>query len=95
MKKTLFTLNVNKYSPEIVELTYPHLKAYAHKIGAEFVEITERKFKKMPVTYEKLQIFNLGKDNDWNIFIDADAMIQPMMLGFAATIAAISASCFT
>ena len=81
LKKTIFTLNLNPdvYKP-ITDLTYPLMKHYAHKIGAEFVEITERKFPewKSP-TYEKCQVWQLGQDmkNDWNIFFDADAIIHP------------------
>lgn len=77
MRKAVFTLNINNYAPEIRELTYPLIKHYCHKIGAEFCEITERKNPSWPLPYEKLQIYDLGKDNDWNIFIDADAMVYP------------------
>jgi hypothetical protein len=78
-KKTLFTLNVNNYIPEITKFTYPLFKRYAHKIGADFHVITKRKFPKFPVTYEKLQIYELAQQqkNDWNIYIDSDAMIHP------------------
>ena len=77
MKKVLWTLNINNYEPDICELTYPYLKKYADKIGADFKIITERKFPNMNVTYEKLQVYELGKDNDYNIFIDSDALIHP------------------
>jgi len=81
IKKTVFTLNIGNYAPELTAITYPLMKAYAHKIGAEFFEITERKFPNWPLTYEKLQIYELGKrlQNDWNIFFDADCMIHPCM----------------
>lgn len=61
MKKTIFILNVNDYSPEITALTYPLIEAYAHKIGADFHIIRERKFPEWPVTYEKLQIYELAQ----------------------------------
>jgi len=79
IKKTLFTLNIGNYAPEITKITYPLLKYYAHKIGADFHIITERKFPEWPVTYEKLQIFELAQEmgNDWNIYIDSDAIIHP------------------
>jgi hypothetical protein len=79
MKKTVFTLNVNGYSKEITDLTYPLLKYWTHKIGAEFFEIKERKYPDMPVVYEKIQIYDLGREmkNDWNIYIDSDALIHP------------------
>ena len=80
MKKTLFTLNLDPEPyREITDLTYPLLKHYAKKIGAEFVEITERKFPQWPPTFEKLQIYKLGQEmeNDWNIFFDADSLVHP------------------
>ncbi len=79
-KKTFFTLNLNpdKYK-EITDLTYPLFKKYCYKIGAEFYEITERKFPDYPPNYEKCQVYQLGQDmnNDWNIFFDCDAIIHP------------------
>lgn len=77
MLKRLFTLNIGDYSPDIRALTYPLLQHYAKKIGAEFCEITERKYPDWPMNYEKLQIYDLGKDSDWNIYVDADALISP------------------
>lgn len=79
MKKTIFVLNVDNYSKEITDITYPFIKKYAEKIGADFYEITERKFPDMPPVYEKMQIYELAKQmgNDWNIYIDSDAFIHP------------------
>lgn len=78
-KKTVYTLNVNGYSPEITALTYPLISHYARKCGAEFYIINERKFSNWPVTYEKLQIYYLSKlrDDDWSIYIDSDALVHP------------------
>lgn len=77
MRKTVFTLNVNDYSPEITAITYPFIEGYAKKIGADFHVIDKRKFPDWPVTYEKFQIYDLGRDNDWNIYIDSDALVHP------------------
>lgn len=79
IKKTVFTLNVNKYNPEMTELTYPLIKGYADKIGADFHIISERKFPKYPPEYEIMQIYDLGREmkNDWNIYIDSDTLIHP------------------
>jgi len=79
LKKTVFTLNVDNYAPEITELTYPLIKHYAHKIGAGFHIINERKYPGWPPVYEKLQIYDLAQEmgNDWNIYIDSDALIHP------------------
>jgi hypothetical protein len=82
LKKTLFVLNVDNYAPEIREVTYPLLKHYAEKIGAEFYEIKKRKFPGWPPVYEKLQIYELAQKmgNDWNLYIDCDALIHPDLI---------------
>jgi hypothetical protein len=79
LHKAIYLLNVNGYSPEITALTYPLIRGYARKIGADVVEITERRFPDWPVTYEKLQIHELGRRNgaEWHIYIDSDALIHP------------------
>lgn len=88
IKKTVFTLSVDNYSPQITELTYPLIKQYADKIGAEFYVISERKYPDMPVTYEKLQIYDLGREmgNDWNIFFDSDTLVHPETIDFTTQI---------
>lgn len=82
MKKVIYLLNIDNYAPEITELTYPLIYRYADKINAEVFQIKERKFPSWPLTYEKLQIYELGKLNkaDWNIYIDSDALIHPDMV---------------
>jgi hypothetical protein len=77
MTKTLYTLNIDNYSSDITDLTYPLLRAYAKKIGAEFHVIDTRRWPRMPPVYEKLQIFELGAKSDWNIYIDSDALVHP------------------
>lgn len=86
IKKTVFTLNVDNYAPEITRLTYPLIRYYANKIGADFHIINTRKFPDMPPVYEKLQIYELAQEmgNDWNIYIDSDALIHPETPDFTA-----------
>lgn len=81
MKTTLYTLNVDNYAPRICEVTYPLLKRYADKIGAEFYVIDERKSPDLPPVIEKLQIYDLARerDDDWIIFFDSDALVHPDM----------------
>ena len=79
IKKTVYTVCVNNYLPEICSITIPTIQAYAGKIGANFHLITERKFPEFPPTYEKMQVFELGVDNDWNILIDADIILSKNM----------------
>lgn len=77
MKKTIYTLSVDNYAPEITEITFPLINQYAEKIGAEFAIITDRQFPDMPPVYEKMQLFELSKENDWTIYIDADTLVHP------------------
>lgn len=86
IKKAIFTLNIDNFNPEITELTFPLINHYAKKIDAEFIVIKDRKFEGWPVVYEKMQIYELSQqmENDWNIYIDADALIHPDMIDFTA-----------
>ena len=63
----VYTLNIDDYFPEMMEITVPLMKKYADKIGANFIEINRRKFSDWHIHYEKLQIYELGKEADWNI----------------------------
>lgn len=82
LKKTIYLLNVDNYAPQITELSYPLIHHYAKKIGAQVFEIKERKFPGWPPVYEKLQIYELAQlhANDWNIYIDSDALIHPDLM---------------
>jgi len=78
-KTVIYVLLVNDYLPELCQLTIPNLRAYAERLGAEFKLITERRFSEWPITYEKIQVHELGMDNEWNVLIDADTIIHPDM----------------
>lgn len=84
MKKTIFTLAIGDYPKEITDLTFPWITRYARKIGADFRVISDRKFPKWGITYEKHQIHKLGAKNDWNLFVDADALIHPDLMDLTA-----------
>lgn len=79
MKKTLYTLCVDNYAPEITALTFPLLKAFADKIGADFRVIDKRLHPEMPPVYEKFQIWDVEKErkSDWVLFFDADTLLHP------------------
>jgi hypothetical protein len=79
MKKAVWVLLIGDYFPELMEVTLPSIEAYAKRIGADLKYITERKFPEFPITYEKLQIWELGKEYFWNILIDADTAIRETM----------------
>jgi hypothetical protein len=79
MKKTIYTLNVDNYAPEITAITYPLLELFAMKIGADFFVIEERKSPQFPPVYEKLQIREIADErrDDWIYYIDSDALVHP------------------
>ena len=79
MKIIIHVLNVDNYFPELTKLTFPTIEAWANKIHADVNYITKRKYPDWPVEYEKLQIYQDGKDADWNILCDADILIHPDM----------------
>lgn len=86
--KSLYTLNVGGYAPQLTALTYPLLQHYARKIGAEFYIIESRKWPKYPVVYEKLQIYDLAakRGDEWSIYLDSDALVHPETVDFSAFI---------
>jgi len=74
--KAVFTVIVDNYMPELCSYTVPTIKEYAERIGAEHIIIDQRKFPDFPPTYEKMQIFELGKKFDHCILVDADMEID-------------------
>lgn len=79
IKKAVWVLNINDYRPDVCEHTYPTIKDFCKRIGADFNEIKERKFPNHPVTMEKMQVYELGKDYDINILVDADLLVSPKL----------------
>jgi len=78
-RKVIYTLRVGDYAPKICQMTYPLLRAYAHKIGADFEIISTRRWPAYPPVYEKLQIWHLAQEakNAWSIFVDSDTLVHP------------------
>src|SRR3989344_5319340 len=77
MKKCVHTIVIDNWFPSMCAITLPLLRAYAQRIGADFNIISKTKFPDFPPNYEKMQIYELGKDYDWNIYIDADMVVDP------------------
>jgi len=81
-KKMIFTLNIDNHMPEVTRLTFPYIRKWADKIQADWTIINKRKFEDWPITYEKMQIFELanqlvGEGYEWFIYIDSDALLHP------------------
>ena len=72
MKKGVFVVRVDDYLPGLCALTLPTIERYAKKIGASFTLIDQRRYPEYPPTYEKMQVYDLGRGNDYNILFDCD-----------------------
>jgi hypothetical protein len=79
MNKCIFTVAVDGYHPEILAETIPLMEKYAYKIEADFRVIIDRKFPELPPTYEKMQIYDMGKGYDLNLLLDADIYVTEDM----------------
>ena len=77
MRKLIHVVNINDFFPELFALTYPTIKSYAERNGYMINMITERKFPDYPINYEKMQVYEDGKDAVVNILCDADMLIHP------------------
>jgi hypothetical protein len=81
-KKMIFTLNIDNHMPEVTEITFPYMQRWADKLRADRMIIDSRKFPEWPITYEKMQIFELAnrlaRDGyEWFIYLDSDALLHP------------------
>jgi hypothetical protein len=78
MKKCLHVVVIgDDYLVDLRKLTMPTIERYAEKIGADLNIITTRKYPEWPITYEKMQIYEMGMGYDWNICVDLDTIIHP------------------
>jgi len=74
--KCIHVVALNNWQPELCAITIPNLMAYAKKIGADFNIISEPKFPTFPPNYERFQIWEEGKNYNWNFNIDADTILS-------------------
>lgn len=72
----VYTISIDIGLSELHKISLAQIQKYAQGIGAEYVEITDREFPDLPIACEKFQVYTLGSDNDWNIFIDADVLVK-------------------
>ncbi len=77
MRKLIHVVNINNFFPELFALTYPTIRSYSERNGYMINMITERKFPDYPINYEKMQVYEDGKDAEVNILCDADMLIHP------------------
>jgi len=76
-KKAVVTLSIGR-SQKWAEYSCPSFRAYAQKIGADFIVIDKRKVPDRSVCYEKFQIKGFLEEGYERImYIDSDAFIKP------------------
>ena len=77
-KNAIITVCIGKKYDNLAELTHPTLKAYADKIGADFVVIRERVYPDtIPIGYEKLQFKKYLERYERLIQMDTDLIVRP------------------
>lgn len=78
MKKLIAVLCTDDWQPEIRALTFPLFRYHAKKIGADMLVINDRKFpSSYPLCYERFQLYEISKNYDWVIQLDADLLLHP------------------
>jgi hypothetical protein len=77
MKKfALLTLTIGDHYQNLSKITYPTLKRYAEKIGADFIPITEQKISQTTPHWEKFQILDYLNKYERIIYVDTDILIR-------------------
>lgn len=76
MKKAVHVVNIDNFFPELWDLTYPTIKAYADRIHADLNIISKRKYEGVHINFEKMQVYEDGKSYDANFLVDADVLIH-------------------
>lgn len=76
MKLAVVTLIFGEFFEELSRLTQPSIKAYADKIGADYLVLTEQPDKSIPPYYAKYQVKNVMPIYDRIIWVDNDIIIR-------------------
>lgn len=72
----VLTIAMGEEYNTIAKLTHPSIKAYAEKIGADFLSINEKAISKTTPHWEKFQIYHLLDKYDRIAYIDTDIIIR-------------------
>ncbi len=76
MKLAVITLTIGDFFKEMSKITHPYIKAYAEKIGADFIIIDECKISKTTPHWEKFQLLEYLSKYDRVLYIDTDVLIK-------------------
>lgn len=80
-KKCVHIVRKLNASDEICAITVPLIEGYARRIGADLNMIgSSRAFPEYPPTYERMQIYSSGRHYNWNICVDTDILLGPLLI---------------
>ena len=75
MNKALVTICSGEFFGRLAEITHPTLKAYAQRIGAEFISLTDADKYRYP-TFKKLELGPMFERFDRILYVDTDIIIR-------------------
>ena len=75
MKKAVVTLTIGQKFEALARLTHPTLKAYADRIGADFIVLSDMITCQQP-HWSKFLLYDLLPDYDRIIFLDTDIIVR-------------------
>jgi hypothetical protein len=75
MRKALVTICCGQFFQQLAALTHPTLKAYASKIGADFINWTDASGYQV-LGYKKMELAGLLDTYDRVLFVDTDVIIR-------------------
>ena len=75
MKKALVTIASGEYFLRMAALTHPTLRAYAERIGADFIHWSDTSGHAIP-EYKKLDVAGLLDIYDRVLYVDTDVIIR-------------------
>ncbi|MDP1711129.1 MAG: glycosyltransferase family 9 protein [Candidatus Nanopelagicaceae bacterium] len=77
MSHLVLTIAMGDLYRRFGEVTHPSIKAYADKIGADFLVIDKQKISQTTPHYEKFQIYELLNKYDRILYLDTDLIVRP------------------
>jgi len=75
VRNAVVTITIGEDFKRLAALTHPRLKAYAERMGAEFVVI-DKPISKISPHFEKYQMFDLLNEYDRIVYLDTDLIVK-------------------
>lgn len=72
----VLTISVGDAYQKMAEITHPSIKKYAEKIGADFLNLSEKKIAQTTPHWEKFQIFDLLSKYNRILYLDTDLIVR-------------------